>query len=52
MAEMEMRDATSVTGRNIYMFKRELRTDPRFLTPRQTRDLVRSAEKPIHPEEE
>ena len=52
MAEMEMRDATSVTGRNIYMFKRELRTDPRSLTPRQTRDLVRSAEKPVHPEEE
>ena len=52
MAELEVRDATSVTGRNIIMFKKELGTDPRFLTPKQTRELVRSAEKPVHPEEE
>ena len=52
MAELEVRDATSVTGRNVMMFKRELGTDPRTMTPRQTRELVRAAEKPIHPEEE
>ena len=52
MAELEVRDATSVTGRNVLMFKKELGTDPRTLTPRQTRDLVRAAEKPVHPEEE
>ena len=52
MAETEVRDATSVTGRNIIMFKKELGTDPRFLTPKLTRELVRSAEKPVHPEEE
>ena len=52
MAEQEVRDATSVTGRNIAMFKRELGTDPRTLTTGQTRVLVRSAEKPVHPEEE
>ena len=52
MAELEVRDATSVTGRNVMMFKRELGTDPRILTPGQTRVLVRSAEKPVHLEEE
>ena len=52
MAELEVRDATSVTGRNIMMFKRELGTDPRTLTPGQTRDLVRAAKEPVHPEEE
>ena len=52
MAELEVRDATSVTGRNVMMFKRELGTDPRTLTPKQTRELVRAAEKPVHPEEE
>ena len=31
------------------MFKKELGTDPRFLTPKLTRELVRSAEKPVHP---
>ena len=41
-----------VTGTNIAMFKRELGTDPRILTPGQTRVLVRSAEKPVHLEEE
>ena len=34
------------------MFKREMGTDPRILTPGQTRVLVRSAEKPVHLEEE
>ena len=52
MAELEVRDATSVTGRNVMKFKRELGTDPRTLTPRQTRELVRAAEKLVHPEEE
>ena len=52
MAEIEVRDATSVTGRNVIKFKQELGKDPRILTPRQTRELVRAAEKPVHPEEE
>ena len=52
MAELEVRDATSVTGRNVTLFKRELGSDPRTLTPRQTRELIRAAEKPVHPEEE
>ena len=37
MAELEVRDATSVTGRNMTLSKRELGSDPRTLTPRQTR---------------
>ena len=52
MAEVEVRDATSVTGRNVALFERELGSDPRSLTPRQTRDLVRAAVTPVHPEEE
>ena len=52
MAEIEVRDATSVTGRNVTLFKRELGSDPTTLTTSQTRALVRAVEKPIHPEEE
>ena len=52
MAEVEVRDATGVTGRNVALFERELGSDPRSLTPSQTRDLVRAAVTPIHPEEE
>ena len=40
MAELEVRDATSVTGRNVMIFKRKLGTDPRTLTPSQTRGLL------------
>ena len=52
LAEIDIREATSVTGRNVILFKRELGSELRTLTPRQTRDLVRAAETPVHPEEE
>ena len=45
MVDLEVMVTTSVTGRNVTMFKRELGTNSSSLTPRQNRVLVRAAEK-------
>ena len=42
MAELEIRNPTGVTGRNMTHFKRELGSDPRTWMIRKTNDLVRA----------
>ena len=52
MAEIELHDASSVTGLNIAGIKAEFATDPRLISPHQMSVLYKNNLAPMHPEEE
>ena len=52
MAEMETRDASSTIGLNIYNFRNEFGVDPRSVTPKEVKTMMREVLPPVHPEEE
>ena len=51
MAEIELHDASSVTGENIGGIIKEFGADPRRITPHQMSVLYKENIVPMHPEE-
>jgi len=52
LADFELHDASSVTGVNIAEIKKEFGSDPRLISPREMKQLVRVNRAPVDPEED